>query len=127
MNQDVEEQLPQMAVAVGTGGIPVYLPPSGLVGQPNNGGLYGRPVTPIEQCSELGEVGDVIFADFSQYLMIEKGGIQQAESIHVYFLTNQRVFRFVYRVDGQPQWDTPLLSANGTTKRSPFVTLAQRT
>jgi hypothetical protein len=58
--------------------------------------------------------------------MIDKGGVQSASSIHVQFVTDQTVFRFVYRVDGQPKWDSALTPLNGTNTVSPFVALATR-
>lgn len=125
INQDVEPQLNAMTLAVGTGGVPVYLPPSGASGSPY-GTLFGRPVILVEQCATLGTEGDVILADLSQYLMIEKGGIQSASSMHVRFLYDEMTYRFTYRVDGQPIWNAPLTPANGSNTLSPFITLATR-
>ena len=53
-NQDVEPQLHQMSIAVGTGGVPVYMPAGGMAAAPH-GTLFGRPVVAIEQCPVLGE------------------------------------------------------------------------
>ena len=126
INQDIEPQLMGMSLNVGTGGIPVYLPANGLSGQPF-GTLMGRPVLPIEYCSTLGTVGDIILADLSQYLLIDKvGGVRQATSIHVAFTTDEMAFRATYRVDGQPIWRSALTPANGSNTLSPFVTLATR-
>lgn len=125
VDQDVEPQLHQMTVAVGTGGVPVYLPATGLASGPYDT-LYGRPVIPVEYCAALGTVGDIVLADFSQYLLADKGGIQSASSIHVQFLYDETVFRFVYRVDGQPTWQAPLTPASGGNTKAPFVTLATR-
>lgn len=125
VNQNVEPQLHQMSVAVGTGGVPVYLPATGLASGPYDT-LYGRPVIPVEYCATLGTVGDIILADFSQYLLADKSGIQSASSIHVQFLYDETVFRFIYRVDGQPTWNSALTPANGSATLSPFVTLATR-
>jgi HK97 family phage major capsid protein len=125
INQDCWPQLFQLQHTIGTGGVPVFLPPGGISGAPY-GTLLGRPVMPIEQCETLGTVGDIILADFSQYLMIEKGGIDAASSIHVQFLTNQTVFRFVLRTDGQPKRNTALTPFKGTATQSSFVTLATR-
>ena len=126
INQDIEPQLFTLAIQVGTGGGTVYMPPGGLSGQPY-GTLFGRPVIPIEQCATLGSVGDVILADMSQYILIDKGGIQSASSIHVRFVNDESVFRFVYRVDGLPIWQSPLTPFKGSANtQSPFVTLAVR-
>ena len=86
---------------------PVYLPAGTIATQPY-GTLFGRPVIPLEQCSALGDVGDIILADLGEYLLIDKGGINATSSIHVRFLYDENVFRFIYRVDGQPVWNKPL-------------------
>ena len=127
VNQDIEPQLHTMSLAVGTGGIPVYMPPGGASGSPYST-LYGRPVVPIEQCATLGTTGDIILADMSQYIAITKGGMQSDSSIHLKFNYDETVFRFVYRVDGQPWWNSSLtpFSGSGNTL-SPFVALASRT
>jgi len=125
INQDVEPQLFQMGIMVGTGGSPVYMPPGGASAAPY-GTLFGRPVIPIEQCQTLGDAGDIILGDFSQYILIDKGGIQSASSIHVRFVNDESVFRFVYRVDGQPIWNSALTPFKGSNTLSPFVRLAAR-
>ena len=125
INQDIQPQLFTMSLAVGTGGIPVYMPANGLADSPY-GRLMGRPVMPIEHCQTLGAVGDIYLADFSEYLIIEKGGIQGAQSIHVSFTTDQTAFRFVYRINGQPTWDSALTPYKGSNTQSPFVALAVR-
>jgi HK97 family phage major capsid protein len=128
INQEIEPQLFAMTLAVGTGGIPVYLPANGLSSSPY-GTLMGRPVVPIEQASALGDVGDISLLDLSQYLLIDKGGIKADSSIHVRFIYDESTFRFIYRVDGQPFWNSALTPYKATTGKtlSPFVTLAERT
>jgi HK97 family phage major capsid protein len=115
-----------MSIAVGTGGIPVYLPAGGL-STTGYGTLMGRPVIPIEQCAALGTVGDIILADMSQYWEINKGPVQSASSIHVAFTTDQSAFRATLRDDYRPMWLSALTPFKDTTKTlSPFVTLATR-
>ncbi len=143
INQDIEQQLYGLSQVVGTGGVPVYLPPGAnvfgaasgdpLVGDQNDGGygtvsgrLFGRPVIVVEQCSTLGTLGDILLADFSQYLMVDKGDMQAATSMHVRFVTDEQTFRWIYRTDGQPWWKQSLTPANGTNTLSPFVALATR-
>ena len=126
INQDIEPELYGLGLVVGVGGVAVYLPPGGLSAAPY-GTIFGRPVIPCEQCSTLSAVGDIILADFSQYILIDKGGIQGASSIHVHFTQDETCFRFVYRVDGQPWWPAPLTPHSGSGNTlSPFVTLAVR-
>jgi HK97 family phage major capsid protein len=125
INQDCMPQLNAMSLVIGTGGIPVYLPPGGLSQSPF-GTLMGRPVRPLEYCNTLGTAGDIVLADPTQYVMIDKGDIQYATSIHVAFLTAEQAFRFIYRVDGQPVDNLPITPFKGTATQSPFVLLATR-
>jgi len=126
INQEVEPQLELMSLTVGTGGGPVMLPPGGASAAPY-ATIKGKPVIPIEFCAALGTVGDIIFVDLSQYKLIEKGGIQSAFSIHVQFIYDELVFRFIWRVDGQPLWASVLTPFKGTSSTlSPYVALATR-
>ena len=125
INQDTEPQLEDLAMTVGTGGVPVYLPPGGITETPN-ARLKGRPVLPVEYCATLGTVGDIILADLSEYLWIERV-MQHASSIHVAFTTDETAFRATWRVDGQLSWKAPLTPFKGTANTlSPVVTLATR-
>jgi len=125
INQDCEPALDSMSVPVGTGGVPVYLPAGGLA-QSRNATLKGAPVIPTEFNPTLGTVGDILLVDLSQYLLIDKGGPQSDSSIHVRFINNEQTFRFIYRVDGRPLWNTALTPAKGANTLSPFVALATR-
>jgi HK97 family phage major capsid protein len=126
INQNIEPQLFTMSLAVGTGGVPIYMPAGGLSGQPY-GTLFGRPVLAIEQAATLGDLGDIIFADLNNgYILAEKGGIQSDVSIHVQFLYDESVFRFVMRVDGQPVRASALTPYKGSDTLSHFVALAAR-
>ena len=121
INQDVEEQLFQMFVPSTT--VAAYLPPGGLSGS-QYGTLFGKPVIPVEYCASMGTVGDVILANMGEYMVIDKGGAQNASSAHVAFLTDEMCFRFTYRVNGQPMWHSALTPFKGTNTQSPFVTIA---
>jgi len=126
INQDIEPQLFTMSLAVGTGGVPVYMPANGLSQSPYDT-LFGRPVIPVEYAATLGTKGDIMLVDLNQYLMIDKGGIQAASSIHVKFVYDETAFRFVYRVDGEPMWSAPLTPYKGAANtQSPYVVLATR-
>ncbi len=144
INQDIEQQLNTLNVQGANGGIiPIYLPPGasvfgGLAGNPLAGGatdlgtggssgtLLGRPVIAVEQASTLGTVGDIMLVDLDQFLMMDKGDMQTATSVHVRFLTDEQTFRWIYRVDGQPWWKTVLQPAQGSTTLSPFIALQAR-
>jgi len=125
INQDVEPQLFGMYLAIGTGGVPVYLPANGLSGSPY-GTMMGRPVIANEYCATVGDTGDIILANLKAYQMIDKGAIQEAQSIHVAFTTDETAFRFVYRCDGQPKWASAVTPAKGSNTVSPFVKLDER-
>jgi HK97 family phage major capsid protein len=125
VNQDTFPELYTMGITIGTGGAPIFMPPGGLSGSPY-ATLLGRPIIPVEYCSTLGTAGDIVLVDLSQYLAIDKGGIQSASSIHVRFLYDETCFRFVYRVDGQPIWNKDLAPFKGSNTVSPFVCLATR-
>jgi HK97 family phage major capsid protein len=125
VNQDCWPAIFQLHHVVGTGGVSMFIPAGGISQAPF-GTLLGRPIVPIEQAATLGTEGDIMLCDFSQYKLIDKGGIQTDSSIHVRFIYDESVFRFVMRVDGQPMWATALTPAQGTNKVSPFITLATR-
>lgn len=125
INQDIEPQLFTMSLAVGTGGVPVYMPANNASGSPF-GTLMGRPVVPVEHCATLGTVGDIVLADFSQYLYASKGGIRANQSMHVKFVEGETALRFELRNDGKSWWPSALTPANGSNTLSPFITLATR-
>lgn len=125
VNQSVLPQLYSMSLAVGGGGQLVYMPANGISGRPY-ATLMGAEIVVCEQTDTLGDKGDIVLADLGQYLLADKGGIQSASSIHVRFVNDESVFRFVYRVDGQPWWQSALTPFNSAPTQSPFVTLDAR-
>ena len=125
VNQDVDTALESLSAVVGVGGVPVWLPAGGLAEAPN-ARLKGRPVIPVEYAATLGTVGDIVFWDPTQYVVIEKGGIQAASSMHVAFITDEMAFRVIYRIDGAPLWHSALTPFHGTSTLSPFISLATR-
>ncbi len=125
INQDIEPSLFTMSLAVGTGGVPVYMPANSLANSPYST-LMGRPLLPIEQCATLGTVGDIILGDFSQYVTADKGVMKSASSIHVRFLNDEMTYRFTYRIDGQPIWNAALIPYKGSNTLSPFIALQTR-
>lgn len=130
INQNCLPQLVAMAVNVGTGGAPVWLPGNSISGQPHDT-LMGKPIIWSKHCSTLGTVGDIILADWSQYLVGQKAG-QNANgtydtSIHLKFDADQTCFRFVFRIDGQPWWPSALTPPQATNDTmSPFIVVATR-
>ncbi len=126
-NQAVEAQLYSLALPVGTGGsaMQIYNP---ATDQSNGvaGTLMGIPISFVEQCSALGTVGDIVLADWSQYLVATKGPIEAASSIHLRFDFDQSCFRYVFYFDSQPRLASAITPFKGSDTVSPFVTLATR-
>ena len=126
INQSIEPELYGMGITVGVGGSPVYMPAGGASASPY-GTLFGRPVVPSNYCSKLGDKGDIMLCDFSEFLLIEKGGIQEAVSVDYAFITDETYYRFVMRLDGQPAWKTVFTPEQATAlTQSPFITLEAR-
>lgn len=126
-DSQIEPQLSQLTLS--GSGAHIYKPAGMNAATPANevyGTLLGRPVVPAEYLPALGTVGDLLLVDLDQYLMIDKGGVAQSQSMHVRFLYDEMTFKVTYRVDGQPAWRTPVTTANGATTKSPFVALATR-
>lgn len=128
INQDTWPQLWQLTLGSGTAVTLLYAPPGQGTPAQNApfGTLMGRPVLPVEYCATLGTAGDIILCDLSQYLMIDKGGVEQASSMHVRFINDEMTFRFIFRVDGQPAWNQPVTPFKGSNTQSPFISLAAR-
>lgn len=140
-NQDVEAALMMMLIQTGTVtsggesavekltgtmGMPVYLPAGGLSGSPN-GRLLGLPLRPVEQCPALGTKGDLLLMAPNAYRWIDKTGIQSTTSVHVRFEYGETAFKFTYRCNGYPLWQNTIAAYKGSTARSPYVVLADRT
>lgn len=125
INQNVEPQLNDMASVVGAAGIPVYQP-AGQVRRSATPLLFGQPVLLLEQCPTLGDAGDIILGDLSKYAAVDGGSLNRDVSIHVRFVYDERILRFVYRVDGQPILHRPVTPKNSTVSVSHFVILAKR-
>lgn len=135
INQDCEPQLFELNTAIknvaGTenvGGFQnpmvIYVPPG--VNGAQYGTLMGRPVIPVEYCATLGTVGDIILTDPGTYLGIDKGNVDTQTSIHVRFLYDEMAFRFIYRFNGQPIWNSAITPFKGTNTLAPVVVLAAR-
>jgi HK97 family phage major capsid protein len=115
-------QLLQLSMTVGLGGnqIPV-LSESGGVWK-----ILTRPVIFTEKTSKVGDKGDIILADLSQYCVGLRSEMRFDMSIHVHFQTDELLARLIERHDGQPLWDAPLTLEDGVNTVSPFVILADR-
>lgn len=123
INRDCGPELDQLSITSGTSALEprfVTYDAQGIMR------IKGAPVIPIEQCETCGTVGDIILADWSQYVCADMGDIQEAMSIHVDFVYGQQLFRFTYYFDGQPRWKSPITPFKGSDSVSPIVVLATR-
>lgn len=127
INQDVEPALEKLAADVGTGGIPVYLPPGGITDAPN-ARLKGKPVEIIEYCPTIGTVGDIVLANLKYYAIGVQGSIETAMSMHLRFDYNETALRLMWAVDGKTWLASKITPYKGgaSKARSPIVTLATR-
>jgi len=122
-NHDTLPQLMQVSLAVGTGG-QVMWQPSAREGSPDR--LFGRPIYFTEYAPTLGDKGDIMLVNDSQYIEASRGNGEFAQSIHVRFVNDESCFRFTARTDGAPWWRSTYTPKNGATL-SPFVCIEART
>lgn len=123
VNHDCIPALAQMNLAVGTGGIPLFIQ-SAKEDVPDT--LMGRPIIYSEYTQTLGTLGDIVLGVWDQFLEGIYQPLQSAESIHVRFLNNERTFKFWLRNAGAPWWLSSLKTKNSSNNLSPFLTLAAR-
>lgn len=111
-----------LEAGLGSGISPTIYRPAGADGS-EYARLYGRPVIPVEQATAPGGRGDLVLCDLSQYLLMLGAGPEGMVSLHARFLSDESVFRFVWRLDGMPKWATPITPYSGAITKSPFVVL----
>jgi HK97 family phage major capsid protein len=122
-HQSCIPQLLTLSLAVGVGGggpIPVMSQANGQFT------ILTRPVIFTEKTEPLGTKGDILLADFSQYVVGLRSEMRFDTSIHVAFTTDEILARIIERHDGQPPWDSALTLEDGSTTVSPFVVLGDR-
>jgi len=125
INQDTLPMLMSLTLAAGAGGVPLMWPAGGFNQAPANT-ILGKSVIPTEWNPTLGSAGDILLADWSQYMGISKGGVKSAVSIHLRFDYDETAFRFTYRMDGRPVWPAALTPYKSTVTQAPFVQIAVR-
>lgn len=119
-NHDTYPQLAGLNKAFGTAGALVYQP-SVLEDRPDT--LLGRPIFYSEFASKLGDLGDIMLLNMSQYLEGVYQPLQSAESIHVRFDRHETMLKFWLRNAGAPWWRVPLTPEFSAVTLSPFVLL----
>ena len=133
INQDTLVELMRMSIQGSditglekdTWGFPLWLPPRG---ESPFSTLLGRPVIPTQACQTVGDLGDIILADMSQYMTVIKlGGMRTDSSIHFYVDSGHTAFRVTMRIGGAPEWSGTISPFDGSNTLSPFVAIAERT
>lgn len=119
-----QDWLPKL-VRLKLGDTPVFIPPGGVPNAPG-GRLLGKPLIEMMHCSAVASAGDLIFANFGEYVVIEKAneGVRFDQSMHVRFIYDEMAFRWVKRINGQPIARTAITPPQGSNTLSPFVTVA---
>lgn len=121
---DTFAELATMALAVGTGGVAVWLTDG--TSKPVLT-LLGLPVVRTEKAPGiLGEQGDLSLVDFGFYLIGDRQAMEVKSSEHVRFTSDQTTYRIIERVDGTPWIQSPITPENGGPTLSPFVQLGER-
>lgn len=114
--------LPQIGTLT-IGNQPAFIPP-GLLPNAPAGALQGMPLVYSETAQALGTKGDLSLINFSKYLLVtKKEGLRADLSVDFKFDTDQTSLRYVFRVGGQPVFDTVATDKNGGGTKSPYVTL----
>ncbi len=120
-SQTAMPQLLTLSVPIGTAGshIPVLTKTAGQFE------ILQRPVVFTEKLAPVGDLGDILLADFDQYAIGMRQEADLARSEHALFDEDQTYFRIISRLDGRPIDPAAETPKNGSTL-SPFVTLAAR-
>lgn len=105
----------------------IYLAPGSQMNQTPYGLLLGRPVNVmIGAMEQLGDEGDIVFADLSYYYTISKGGVKQSVSSHLLFDQDKQAFKWTLRLDGKCPFKAPITTEKGGYTMSAIVTLEAR-
>lgn len=124
-NRQLIPQLAKMVLTGGTASTPLFI----VNAQDKlRYSLMGLPIKFSTTMSAIGDSGDIMLMDPSQYFIgMPAGGqaIEQESSIHVQFIYGQTAFRFTTWIAGQPGWRTSFTPEYGDTM-SPFLKLEAR-
>lgn len=96
--------------------------PDGSMGNPI---FMNHPVVLCESASALGDEGDLLFVDWTQYGLAFAGGELPTlmMSAHHFFGLDQHALRWITYVDGSLMWEAPITPEFGSETLSPAVTL----
>ena len=89
-----------------------------LTGDGQPAGLYsllGLPLVFSETMPVLGDAGDIVLANFSEYMFGLRQDAQIQVSQHAKFDEDRTVFRLILRADGMGRWNAPATPLIGST------------
>jgi HK97 family phage major capsid protein len=128
-NIETFPQLATMALAVGTGGAPVWIGNLGTQGGGSGAppaSILGRPVIFTEKASALGSAGDISLVDLSYYLIGDRMSVQAMMSDHYLFANDKVAYRLISRVDGRPWLQSAITPHAGSSTLTAFAQIAAR-
>jgi len=102
-------QLLHLTIPVGTGGSHISVMTRG----PEGFEMLCRPAIFAEKLPTLGDAGNIIFVDFSQYTIGLRHDVRLDASSHVLFATDEVAFRSIVRADGRGSWKEAITPVNG--------------
>jgi HK97 family phage major capsid protein len=121
-NQDTEEQLSSLRYV--SGSTPYAAVWRHVPGEPMRFNLKGRPLYYTEFNETLGTEGDLILIDPTQYAVaVKSSGVKSSVSMHLRFDYDELAFKFAFRMDARPYWESPLTRFKGSDTLSPIITL----
>ena len=125
-NQDIIAQLIGLVIPNTT--TPAWIPLSqGMQESPWDGFILGYPCKFTEHAQTLSTAGDITLVNMDGYYAATKqGGVDFAESMHLYFDQGLTAFRWTFRLAGQPILSAPVQPANGSNTKSHFIALQSR-
>lgn len=87
--------------------------------------LFGRPLNLVELMPAKGDLGDILFADWSRYAAGVRRGARIERAVEPGWMRDAIDYRITMRVAGLPMNSAPITPQRGDTF-SPFVALAAR-
>jgi len=119
MHPSMRRELPAMVSS--SGGNNIWYNALSVKTSPAPWTLFGIPIMWTEFCAARGTDEDVILADLSYYLLLERQAIRAAISTDARFANDETGYRLTLRSDGQPWPSSALTLADGSAQVSPFV------
>jgi len=77
--------------------------------------LLGVPVVFTEKLPVVGDLGDIVLADLSQYAIGLRAEMSIQKSMHVGFDSDESYYRLIVRADGMGRWSKPVTPKAGDT------------